>query len=68
MTKMFPEIGEHSVFIRLFSDLTVEAVKAKIAGELKARMDSGMFICYFGKTGELHSWTYDELRELIGKR
>jgi len=57
---------KHSVFIRLLSDLTVGSVKAKIAGELKNRNDDGSFICFFEKTGELHIWSYDELRAIIG--
>jgi len=56
----------HSVFIRLLSDLTVGSVKAQIAGVLKFRYDEGSFICFFEKTGELHTWTYDELRAIIG--
>jgi len=56
----------HSVYIRLFSDLTVGSVKAQIAGVLKNRHDEGKFICFFEKTGELHTWTYDELRAIIG--
>jgi hypothetical protein len=66
--KKQPAIREHSVFIRLISDLSVASVKAKIAGELKERYDPGHFICYFENTGELHSWTYDELRAIIGKK
>jgi len=57
---------KHSVFIRLFSDIPVKSVKAKIAGELKNRFDEGRFICFFEKTKELHIWTYDELRTIIG--
>jgi hypothetical protein len=64
----FPVLQGHSVFIRLFSDLTVEAVKAKIAGELKNRLDKGTFICLFEQSGELYSWSYGELRSIIGKR
>jgi hypothetical protein len=45
----------------------MEAVRAKIAGELKNRMDEGSFICLFDHSGELHSWTYAELRAIIGK-
>jgi hypothetical protein len=56
----------HSVFIQLFSDFKIEAVKAKIAGELKNRLDEGSFICFFEQSGELYSWTYQELREIIG--
>jgi hypothetical protein len=63
-----PDVREHSVFIWLLSDLSVGSVKAKIAGELKERSDSGSFICYFEKTGHLYSWPYEELRALIGKR
>jgi hypothetical protein len=48
--------------------LTVASVKAKIAGELKERHDQGRFICFFEKMQELHSWSYDELRAIIGKR
>jgi hypothetical protein len=57
---------KHSVFIRLLSDISVGSVKAKIAGELKKRHDEGSFICYFEKIGELHIWTYEELRAIIG--
>jgi len=57
---------EHSVFIRLLADIPVKSVKAQIAGQLKYRYDNGNFICYFEKTGELHTWTYDELRAIIG--
>jgi hypothetical protein len=63
-----PEIQSHSVFIRLFSDLSPGSVKAKIAGELKNRLDPGNLICYFEALGELYSWTYEELRGLIGKK
>ena len=62
------EIKAHSVFIRLFSDLSVGSVKAKIAGELKGRIDKGRFICYFETSGKLFSWTYDELRGIIGTK
>jgi len=58
----------HSVFVRLLSDLTVGSVKAQIAGVLKYRYDKGSFICYFEKIGELHTWTFDELRALIGNK
>jgi len=63
----YPPQG-HSVFIHLLSDLKMEAVRAKIAGELKNRMDEGRFICLFDHSGELYSWTYAELRAIIGKR
>jgi hypothetical protein len=43
LTKGRADVQEHSVFIRLFSDLTVGSVKAKVAGELKDRPDSGSF-------------------------
>jgi len=56
-----------SVFIRLLSDIPINSVKAKIAGVLKYRYDEGKFICFFETTGELHIWTYDELRSIIGK-
>jgi hypothetical protein len=57
---------KHSVFIRLLSDISIGSVKAKIAGELKYRHDEGSLICYFEKTGELHIWSYEELRGIIG--
>ena len=57
---------KHSVFIRLLSNIPVKSVKAKIAGVLKNRYDEGKFICFFETTGELHSWTYEELRSIIG--
>jgi hypothetical protein len=62
------DIHSHSVFIRLFSGLSIESVKAKIAGELKERPDSGSFICFWESTGELHAWAYEELRSMIGKK
>ena len=58
----------HSVFVRLFSELSIDSVKAKIAGELKTRYDDGYFICYFEHRAELHTWTYKELRSIIGKK
>jgi len=58
--------NDHSVFIRLFSDISTGSVKAQIAGNLKNRFDKGKFICFFEKTGELHTWTFDELRAIIG--
>jgi len=57
---------KHSVFIWLLSDLSIGSVKAKIAGEIKNRDDEGAFICFFEKTGKLYSWTYEELRAIIG--
>jgi len=62
-----PQLKSHSVFIRLFSDISVGSVKAKIAGELKERTNKGRFICYFETLGKLFSWTYDELRGIINK-
>ena len=62
-----PQQG-HSVFIHLLSNLKMEAVRAKIAGELKNRMDEGRVICLFDHTGELYSWTYAELKAIIGKK
>jgi hypothetical protein len=59
---------KHSVFIWLLSDMSIGNVKAKIAGELKDRHDEGSFICFFEKTGELYSWTYEELRTIIVSR
>jgi hypothetical protein len=56
----------HSVYIYLISDLRIEAVKAKIAGELKSRLDQGSFICFCEKSRKLYSWSYQELREIIG--
>lgn len=57
----------HSVFIRLFSHLEIDSVRAKVAGELKNRFDEGSFICYFETIGKLHTWTYAELRAIIRK-
>jgi hypothetical protein len=57
---------KHSVFIRLLSDISIGSVKAKIAGELKNRYDEGTLICYFEKTKELYTWSYEELRAIIG--
>jgi len=67
LCQQLSHIKAHSVFIRLFSGLSVGSVKAKIAGELKSRTDEGRFICYFETSGTLFSWTYDELRGIIKK-
>jgi hypothetical protein len=56
---------KHSVYIRLLSDLEIDSVRAKIAGELKNRTGEGNFICYFEHTGHLFTWSYDELRSII---
>jgi hypothetical protein len=63
-----PNKREHSVFLRLLSGLEVDSIRAKIAGELKGRAGKGRFTCYFEHTGKLYSWTYDELRAIIGKK
>jgi hypothetical protein len=63
-----PNRPEHSVFLRLLSDLEVDSIRAKIAGELKGRTGKGRFTCYFEHTGKLYSWTYEELRSIIGKK
>jgi len=68
LCERLPHVRAHSVFIRLFSNLTVGSVKAKIAGELKNRADEGRFICFFEASGKLFSWTYDELRGIIGRK
>jgi len=67
LPKNYPTQG-HSVYIQLISNLKIEAVKAKIAGELKNRMDEGRFICFLECSKELYSWTYNELRSIIGKK
>lgn len=63
-----PAIQAHSVYIRLLSSHSTGSVRAKIAGELKNKPGNGSFICYFETTGDLHTWTYDELRSLIRGR
>jgi hypothetical protein len=68
LAKIHTNTEKHSVFIRLLSDISVGSVKAKIAGELKNRTGNGHFICYFENTGNLYTWTYDELRGIIGKQ
>jgi len=68
LTKITGTTNVHSVFIRLITDLPLISVMSKIAGELKNRPDQGRFICYFETTGELHSWTYEELRAIIRKK
>ena len=60
------EKNVHSVFIRLLSDLAVNSVRAKAAGELKNRTGKGCFTCYFEHIGKLYTWSYDELRLMIG--
>jgi len=58
--------GINNAFIRLLSDFSEGSLKAKIAGELKGRQDTGQFICYFKHLGELRVWSYDELKGIIG--
>jgi len=65
LCERLPQVKTHSVFIRLFSNLSVGSVKAKIAGELKNRADNGRFICFFDTSGSLLSWSFDELRGII---
>jgi hypothetical protein len=67
MLETNPEIkAEHDVFLRLYTPFSVESVRAKIAGEIKATSDKGRCICYFEATEELYYWTYDELRAIVG--
>jgi hypothetical protein len=62
-----PEIkAEHDVFLRLYTPFAVESVRAKLAGEIKNTTDKGRCICYFEASGKLYSWTYDELRTIVG--
>jgi hypothetical protein len=68
LLKDYPDITEHSVFIRLLTELSEGSVKAKIAGELKGRQDTGKFICYFEHLSELRIWSYEELKGIIGGR
>jgi len=65
LLKNYPDISEHSVFIRLMSKFSIGSVKAKIAGELKGRKDLGQFICYFEHLDELHIWSYNELKSVM---
>jgi hypothetical protein len=58
--------AEHDVFLRLFTTLDVESVRAKLAGELKNTADKGRCICSFEAAGELYSWDYDDLRAIVG--
>jgi hypothetical protein len=58
--------ADHDVFLRLFTTLDVESVRAKLAGELKNTADKGRCICYFEAAGELYSWDYDDLRTIAG--
>jgi len=59
--------ADHSVFLRVFTPFSVDSVRAKIAGELKTSTDKGCCICYFEAAEELYSWTFDELRAIVGK-
>ena len=62
-----PAMQTHSVYVRLLSDFSIQSVKGKIAGELKDRPVNGSFICYFEHTGELRTWSFEELRSIIGQ-
>ena len=59
-------VAEHDVFLRLFTPFTIESVRAKLAGELKNTTDKGRCICHFEAAGELYTWSYDELRAIVG--
>jgi len=67
IVREYTEIRTHSVLIRLFSNFTIDSVKAKIAGELKNRPGNGSFMCFFEQNGELYKWSYEELRMIIKK-
>ena len=67
VTQGHPMIKTYSVYVRLLSDFTIKSVKGKIAGELKGKPVDGYFICYFEHIGELHTWSYEELRSIIGQ-
>jgi hypothetical protein len=67
IVREYTEIRTHSVFIRLFSNFTIDSVKAKIAGELKNRPGNGSFMCFFEQNGKLYKWSYEELRMIIKK-
>jgi hypothetical protein len=58
--------AEHDVFLRLYTPFTVESVKSKLAGELKNTTSQGRCICFFEAAKELYSWSYAELRAIIG--
>jgi UPF0288 family protein (methanogenesis marker protein 3) len=68
LIKDHTDIQSHSVFIRLFSNLSLISVMSKIAGELKDRPAKGSFICNFETIDELHIWAYEELRGIIRKK
>ncbi|MDR1129017.1 MAG: hypothetical protein LBL20_06870 [Treponema sp.] len=68
LTMRLPGLCENSVFILLKSEMSRISVMSKIAGELKNRTGKGFFLCYFEHTKRLCSWTYDELRSIIGKK
>jgi hypothetical protein len=67
LVKEHIDAQKHSVYIRLLSDLEIDSVRAKIAEELKNRSGKGHFICYFEHTGKLYTWSYDDLRSIIGR-
>ncbi|MFP3042603.1 hypothetical protein LQZ19_12375 [Treponema primitia] len=58
--------AHHSVFLRVYTPFSVDSIKAKLAGELKNSTDEGRCICFFEPTEELYSWTYAELRAIVG--
>jgi len=58
---------DHSIFLRIFSPINMDSVRAKLAGELKNSTDEGQCICYFEASEELYFWTYNELRAIVGK-
>jgi hypothetical protein len=68
LIKKYPELNKHSVYIWLLSDISIGSIKAKIAGELKNRLNKGSFICYFENIQTLYKWEYDELRSIIGQK
>jgi hypothetical protein len=47
LIKGYTGTQKHSVYIRLLSDLEIDSVRAKIAGELKNRYDEGPFYLLF---------------------
>jgi hypothetical protein len=60
-------IGDGDFWKRCIGGSSPGHVRAKIAGDLKERQGTGNFTCYFDLIGKLYTWSYEELRSIIGK-
>jgi hypothetical protein len=45
----------------------VSGTRVTLGGQFRYGLKQGSFICFFETSGELYTWTYEELRSIIGQ-